>query len=76
MFHLSSLLAIDLKTTLDPHEIQTVIDSIPLSESTHVCFEVSANLRGLSLTWLFFAYDKILLHAIRSITTKGLKEPI
>ena len=29
--------------------------------------EVSANMRGLSLTRLFFAYDEILLQAIRSI---------
>ena len=52
---------------MDPHITQTVVDSIPLSESTHACVEVSANLRGLSLTRLFFAYDKILLQAILSI---------
>ena len=66
----SSLFAIDLKTKLDPHETKTVVDSIPLSEKqTHACYEVSANLRGLSLTRLFFAYDKFLSQTIRSIHT-------
>ena len=67
-FCLSSLFAIDLETKLDPHETRTVDKSIPLSKKqTHACYEVSANLRGLSLTQLFFAYDKILSQTIQSI---------